>query len=139
MTAGNGQAPTATAAPQAPAAPTISFTDERLGNGLRLIMSPDPLAPVAAVNIWDNAGSTQRPAGQRAPPNTPPRPPPPRRARHNPVHPRPPPRGPGPARAGAPLRAHDVPGLPQRRQGRALPAHRWRRKCSALPTLREPW
>ena len=48
MTAGNGQAPTA---------PTVSFTDERLGNGLRLIMSRDPLAPVAAVNIWYNVGS----------------------------------------------------------------------------------
>ena len=64
MTAGNGQAPTATTAPTVPTAPTVSFTDERLGNGLRLIMSPDPLAPVAAVNIWYNVGSRHEVPGQ---------------------------------------------------------------------------
>ncbi|HEY2665411.1 MAG TPA: pitrilysin family protein [Actinomycetota bacterium] len=73
MTAGNGQAPTATtattgptgtAAPNAAAVPTVHFTDERLGNGLRLIMSPDPLAPVAAVNIWYNVGSRHEVPGQ---------------------------------------------------------------------------
>jgi predicted Zn-dependent peptidase len=52
MTAGNGQAP------------TVSFTDERLGNGLRLIMSRDQLAPVAAVNIWYNVGSRHEVPGQ---------------------------------------------------------------------------
>ncbi len=52
MTAGNGQAP------------TVNFTDERLGNGLRLIMSPDPLAPVAAVNLWYNVGSRHEVPGQ---------------------------------------------------------------------------
>src|SRR5436305_7670530 len=61
MTAGNGQAPTT---PDARPAPTVSFTDERLGNGLRLIMSPDPLAPVAAVNIWYNVGSRHEIPGQ---------------------------------------------------------------------------
>src|SRR6195256_2189805 len=55
MTAGNGQVPTA---------PTVSFTDERLGNGLRLIMSRAPLAPVAAVNIWYNVGSRHEVPGQ---------------------------------------------------------------------------
>ena len=55
MTAGNGQSPTA---------PTVSFTDERIGNGLRLIMSRDPLAPVAAVNIWYNVGSRHEVPGQ---------------------------------------------------------------------------
>ena len=44
MTAGNGSA-------AAPDLPTVEFTDERLGNGLRLIMSRDPLAPVAAVRV----------------------------------------------------------------------------------------
>src|SRR5207244_6178619 len=64
MTAGNGQAPTAATAPTVPTEPTVSFTDERLGNGLRLIMSPDPLAPVAAVNIWYNVGSRHEVPGQ---------------------------------------------------------------------------
>ena len=64
MTAGNGRAPTAPTAPSAQTAPTVSFTDERLGNGLRLIMSPDPLAPVAAVNIWYNVGSRHEVPGQ---------------------------------------------------------------------------
>lgn len=44
--------------------PQVSFTDERLDNGLRLIMSPDPLAPVAAVNLWYNVGSRNEPKGQ---------------------------------------------------------------------------
>src|SRR5437763_9878422 len=64
MTAGNGQAPTAPTAPPVPTEPTVRFTDERLGNGLRLIMSPDPLAPVAAVNIWYNVGSRHEVPGQ---------------------------------------------------------------------------
>jgi predicted Zn-dependent peptidase len=37
--------------------PTIEFSDERLANGLRLIISEDPLAPVVAVNIWYAVGS----------------------------------------------------------------------------------
>jgi len=56
MTAGNGQAPTATAAPQAPAAPTVSFTDDRLGNGLRLIMAPATRSP--ARPGWRTSSST---------------------------------------------------------------------------------
>ena len=40
--------------------PVVSFTDERLPNGLRLIIAEDHLAPVAAVNIWyDSARSTK--------------------------------------------------------------------------------
>ena len=52
MAAGNGQAP------------TVNFIDERLDNGLRLVMSQDRLAPVAAVNIWYNVGSRNEVPGQ---------------------------------------------------------------------------
>jgi predicted Zn-dependent peptidase len=38
-------------------APSVRFTDERLANGLRLIVSEDHLAPVVAVCIWYNVGS----------------------------------------------------------------------------------
>src|SRR5947209_19497499 len=44
--------------------PQVRFSDERLGNGLRLVMAPDPLAPVAAVNVWYNVGSRHERAGQ---------------------------------------------------------------------------
>ena len=44
--------------------PEVEFTDERIGNGLRLVMSPDPLAPVAAVNLWYNVGSRHEAPGQ---------------------------------------------------------------------------
>ena len=44
--------------------PAVGFTDERLGNGLRLIMSQDPLAPVVAVNIWYNVGSRHEAPGR---------------------------------------------------------------------------
>jgi predicted Zn-dependent peptidase len=44
--------------------PVVEFIDERLDNGLRLIMSPDPLAPVAAVNIWYSVGSRHETPGQ---------------------------------------------------------------------------
>jgi len=37
--------------------PVVGFTDERLPNGLRLIVAEDHLAPVVAVNIWVNVGS----------------------------------------------------------------------------------
>jgi predicted Zn-dependent peptidase len=40
-----------------PTVPTVPFTDERLDNGLRLIISVDRLAPVVAVNLWYNVGS----------------------------------------------------------------------------------
>ncbi|GAC1367668.1 MAG: pitrilysin family protein [Actinomycetota bacterium] len=42
----------------------MNFTDERLANGLRLIMSPDQMAPVAAVNLWYNVGSRNEVRGQ---------------------------------------------------------------------------
>jgi predicted Zn-dependent peptidase len=45
-------------------APNVKFTDERLANGLRLIISEDHLAPVAAVNIWYNVGSKHEVPGK---------------------------------------------------------------------------
>jgi predicted Zn-dependent peptidase len=45
-------------------APSINFTDERLANGLRLIISKDHLAPVAAVNIWYSVGSKHEVPGK---------------------------------------------------------------------------
>ncbi len=47
-----------------PTQPTVSFTDERLANGLRLIIAVDRLAPVVAVNLWYNVGSKHEVAGK---------------------------------------------------------------------------
>jgi predicted Zn-dependent peptidase len=44
--------------------PTIEFTDERLVNGLRLIVAEDHLAPVAAINIWYAVGSKHEQPGK---------------------------------------------------------------------------
>ncbi len=44
--------------------PNVVFSDERLGNGLRLIISEDHLAPVVAVNIWYNVGSKHEVPGK---------------------------------------------------------------------------
>ena len=44
--------------------PTIEFTDERLANGLRLIVAEDHLAPVAALNIWYAVGSKHEQPGK---------------------------------------------------------------------------
>ncbi len=44
--------------------PVIEFSDERLANGLRLIVSEDHLAPVAAVNLWYGVGSKHEVAGK---------------------------------------------------------------------------
>ncbi|HVL33395.1 MAG TPA: pitrilysin family protein [Actinomycetota bacterium] len=43
--------------------PKIDFSDERLDNGLRLIMSEDHLAPVVAVNLWYDVGSKHEKPG----------------------------------------------------------------------------
>src|ERR1035437_6870059 len=43
---------------------SVSFSDERLANGLRLIVSEDHLAPVAAVCIWYNVGSKHEVPGK---------------------------------------------------------------------------
>ncbi|HEY7968485.1 MAG TPA: pitrilysin family protein [Candidatus Limnocylindrales bacterium] len=47
-----------------PSVPTVSFTDERLANGLRLIISVDRLAPVVAVNLWYDVGSKHEVEGK---------------------------------------------------------------------------
>jgi zinc protease len=44
--------------------PVIKFTDERLPNGLRLIISEDRLAPVVAVNLWYDVGSKHEQPGR---------------------------------------------------------------------------
>jgi predicted Zn-dependent peptidase len=44
--------------------PQVQFTESRLPNGLRLIVSEDHLAPVAAVNIWYNVGSKHEVEGK---------------------------------------------------------------------------
>jgi predicted Zn-dependent peptidase len=44
--------------------PKVQFTQTRLPNGLRLIISEDHLAPVAAVNVWYNVGSKHEVPGK---------------------------------------------------------------------------
>jgi predicted Zn-dependent peptidase len=44
--------------------PVVSFSDERLPNGLRLIVAEDHLAPVVAVNVWYNVGSKHEVTGK---------------------------------------------------------------------------
>jgi zinc protease len=42
----------------------VEFTDERLPNGLRLIVAEDHLAPVVAVNVWYGVGSKHEVPGK---------------------------------------------------------------------------
>ncbi|HYI21977.1 MAG TPA: pitrilysin family protein [Candidatus Limnocylindrales bacterium] len=44
--------------------PTIPFSERRLGNGLRVIVAPDHLAPVVAINIWYVVGSRHETPGR---------------------------------------------------------------------------
>jgi predicted Zn-dependent peptidase len=44
--------------------PVVQFTDERLANGLRLIIAEDHAAPVAAVNVWYDVGSKHEQPGK---------------------------------------------------------------------------
>jgi predicted Zn-dependent peptidase len=44
--------------------PTISFSRRRLENGLRVIVAPDHLAPVVAINIWYVVGSRHEQPGR---------------------------------------------------------------------------
>jgi predicted Zn-dependent peptidase len=44
--------------------PVVPFTDERLPNGLRLVISEDHLVPVVAVNVWYDVGSKHEQAGR---------------------------------------------------------------------------
>ena len=44
--------------------PVVEFSDERLANGLRLIVAEDHLAPVVAVNVWYDVGSKHEVEGK---------------------------------------------------------------------------
>ncbi|HEX8939642.1 MAG TPA: pitrilysin family protein [Candidatus Limnocylindrales bacterium] len=44
--------------------PVVQFTDERLPNGLRLVMAEDHLAPVVGLNIWYDVGSKHEVSGK---------------------------------------------------------------------------
>lgn len=44
--------------------PVVRFTDQRLENGLRLIIAEDHAAPVAAVNVWYDVGSKHEEPGK---------------------------------------------------------------------------
>jgi len=44
--------------------PVVEFTDERLANGLRVIVAEDHLAPVVGVHVWYNVGSKHEVAGK---------------------------------------------------------------------------
>ncbi len=44
--------------------PVVQFTDERLANGLRVIMAEDHLAPVVGINIWYAVGSKHEVPGK---------------------------------------------------------------------------
>ena len=44
--------------------PTIPFSERRLGNGLRVIVAPDHLAPVVAINLWYDVGSRHETPGR---------------------------------------------------------------------------
>jgi predicted Zn-dependent peptidase len=44
--------------------PRVEFSDDRLDNGLRLIIAPDHLAPVVAINIWYDVGSKHEQPGK---------------------------------------------------------------------------
>jgi predicted Zn-dependent peptidase len=44
--------------------PRVEFSDERLANGLRLLIAPDHLAPVVGINIWYDVGSKHEQPGK---------------------------------------------------------------------------
>ncbi len=47
-----------------PDVPIIRFSQRRLTNGLRVIVAPDHLAPVVAINLWYDVGSKHEPKGR---------------------------------------------------------------------------
>ncbi len=47
-----------------PTHPRIEFTERRLANGLRVIVAPDHLVPVVAVNLWYDVGSKHEAPGR---------------------------------------------------------------------------
>ena len=44
--------------------PSVTFSDERLANGLRLIVAEDHQAPVVAINLWYDVGSKHEQSGK---------------------------------------------------------------------------
>ena len=44
--------------------PEVAFSDQRLDNGLRVIVAEDHLAPVVAVNLWYDVGSKHEVTGK---------------------------------------------------------------------------
>jgi predicted Zn-dependent peptidase len=52
------------AMPTDPDRATVRFTEHRLDNGLRLIIAPDHLAPVVAINLWYDVGSKHEEPGK---------------------------------------------------------------------------
>ncbi len=44
--------------------PEVAFSDDRLSNGLRVIVAEDHLAPVVAVNLWYDVGSKHEVTGK---------------------------------------------------------------------------
>src|ERR1700690_3113229 len=46
-----------------PTHPRIGFTARRLANGLRVIVAPDHLVPVVALNLWYDVGSKHEAPG----------------------------------------------------------------------------
>jgi zinc protease len=44
--------------------PQVDFSDERLANGLRVIVAEDHLAPVVAINLWYDVGSKHEEPGR---------------------------------------------------------------------------
>ena len=47
-----------------PSFPVVRFEDTRLANGLRVIVAPDHLAPVVAINVWYDVGSKHEQPGR---------------------------------------------------------------------------
>ncbi len=47
-----------------PSFPVVRFSDHRLTNGLRVIVAPDHLAPVVAINVWYDVGSKHEVTGR---------------------------------------------------------------------------
>lgn len=43
--------------------PRISFTEHKLGNGMRVILAPDHTVPIAAISIWYGVGSRDEQPG----------------------------------------------------------------------------
>jgi predicted Zn-dependent peptidase len=44
--------------------PHVRFAERRLGNGLRVIVAPDRVAPVVAINVWYDVGSKHEQPGR---------------------------------------------------------------------------